>query len=165
MFYRFVQFYKAINPIITPDERTFVEATLSPLQTKLFYKQSQAEQRHALDVVMDLMSQSSIPQNELCSLFIAALLHDCGKSLFKMHIWQRVFIVCFYKMPLPLRKVICSNKNIFSKTIKLYKRHPYWGSILAKKAGVNCEIIALIKNHHEPDSDLGILLYDADNRN
>jgi HD-GYP domain-containing protein (c-di-GMP phosphodiesterase class II) len=169
MFYRFVQFYKAIHPKINPEEKTFVKKNLSPLQIKLFYRQSQVEQRHALDVANDLISQTisqlSISQTELTTLITAALLHDCGKSLFHIHIWQRIFIVLFFKMPFQMQKIICSKNNVFSRTIKLYKKHPHIGSHLAKKAGASSEITALIKYHHEPNSTLGLLLYNADNRN
>ncbi|ADY56489.1 hypothetical protein Sgly_2200 [Syntrophobotulus glycolicus DSM 8271] len=164
MFYRVIQLYKAVFPKITPKEKAFVEEILSPSQTNLFYQQSPVEQRHALDVAGDLPAQG-LSEDEFHTLMTAALLHDCGKSLFHLYLWQRVFIVLFFHLPFSLQERICLKKNLLTKTIRIHKRHPIWGSFLARKTGATPEVQHLIKHHHKPKSNLGLLLYHADNRN
>jgi len=170
MLYRVSQFFKAVRPQIRPEHYLWINDVLSDEESILFRKQPLADQRHALDVAVCIQSQ----KNELVSfhgrlifeyLLKAALLHDCGKFLFPLRLWQRIFIVMATYIPEQLSRHMIKKSNILGKTMIIYKSHPAWGSRLAAKAGSNKEILILIQNHHNPENSVQSILFEADNRN
>lgn len=169
MFYRLRQLYNALNPKIKEEELSWVERILSEKELLLFRKQVLTEQRHALDVAFDIISHRSeiillVGEQAYDNLLKAALLHDCGKSLVKLRLWQRVFIVVYDFLPLRTKYYITGMKNVFSKTIVIHKQHPAWGRRLGTKIGLNHEILKLIENHHTPGSRLEKIIAQADSR-
>ncbi|NLI93699.1 MAG: HD domain-containing protein [Peptococcaceae bacterium] len=168
MFYRIGQFCNALYPKIKTDEYVWLNSVLTPGELAIFYRQTLTEQRHALDVAMDIEEQ----KNELVERFgdvsyhcllHASLLHDCGKSLFRLRLWQRVAIVAVNYLPEKWKNHI-SKRGILGKTMVIYQQHPAWGKRLASKAGLDKEIQTLIENHHQPGSPMEKVLFQADNR-
>lgn len=169
MFYRLNQLYHALFAKVYPKEYTWLSEILTPQELILFGQQTLTEQRHALDVAYDIQKdQERIAKtfggNTYQDLLHAALLHDCGKSLHPLKLWQRIFIVIAGSLPLPWQNKIVSDKNIFGKTLIIHQQHSAWGKHLAAKAGVKEAIQVLIQNHHTPHGTLEELLYQADNR-
>ena len=161
--------YNAIIPKVNTDEISWLQQVLTEKEFELFRKQLITEQRHALDVGFDILSQKSELLNKVgnpayINLLKAALLHDCGKSLINVHLWQRVFIVIHSYFPDKIKEHISNQRNIFSNTIVIYKQHPSWGKHLAAKAGLNQEVQIMIENHHTPKDPLEKILFEADNR-
>ncbi|MDQ7096073.1 HD domain-containing protein [Desulfosporosinus sp. PR] len=164
MFYRIHQFAQAFFPRLHPSETLRATKILSPGARALFFRQSPAEQRHALSVAQSLMIyQEILSSSEYLDLITAALLHDCGKSLVTIRLWQRVFIVLMQQMPDPLWIRAEKGPALWSAPLKVAKRHPLWGANLARKAGLNPRICLLIREHHTPGTRLGCLLHKADN--
>lgn len=167
MFYRVRQFYQAFFPQITSKDLLLVHSFLPEAAVPLFKSQSLADQRHALDVAFDL---KHIPNNQNLNqnrnLIIAALLHDCGKTCYPLKIWQRVYIVLCARLPKNIQEFLLDLDYLrpFSMPLRLASEHPYWGADLAYEAGLNDEVVQLIRRHHTPHSDLEKLLYWADNR-
>lgn len=169
MFYRLKQLYNALNPKLKEEELAWVGQLLTEKELALFRKQVLTEQRHALDVALDIFFQKS---EIICNmgnaaydrLLKAALLHDCGKSLVKLHLWQRVFIVVYDYLPSKIKTYIGGSRNVFSKTIVIHKQHPVWGKHLGAKIGLDQEILKLIQNHHYPGTLLEKIIAEADNR-
>jgi hypothetical protein len=121
MIYRFKQLYNALFTKIEPDEYQWLSKILAPAELVLFRKQALPEQRHALDVAYDIMSrQEEIVKTYNLEIFenllLAALLHDCGKALVKLQLWQRIIIVAFSCLPPGLWHKIARQKNILGKT-------------------------------------------------
>jgi HD-like signal output (HDOD) protein len=169
MFYRLKQLFKALFGKVELHEYSWLERVLTPDELALFCKQTLTEQRHALDVANDILNHKAdiekvYGSNVYDDLLLAALLHDCGKSLIKLHLWQRIIIATFGYLPSKLREKIVNNNNFLSKTLIIYKQHPAWGKWLASKAKMNENIQELILNHHTPGNQLEQLLYEADNR-
>lgn len=156
MFYRIKQFYKALFPSISPGEMEWVARTLSAPAFSLFCKQALPEQRHALDVTKSLLSEIKtlvLSPDEYRNLITASLLHDCGKSLINLRLWQRILIVL--------------TNNWFchlSYTLNIAHKHAQWGELLAKEAGLNQQICLLIRQHHSPQTKLGKILQENDNK-
>lgn len=168
MFYRMMQLYHALFPSIKKNEYLWIEDVLTQKELILFKAQSLIEQRHALDVAYDIQKDKQSITKELgpftyACLIKAALLHDCGKSIFHLRIWQRVFIVLVSYAPLSAKGLL-NSKHILGKTLKIYHRHPVWGKRLALQAGVCIEVQELIKNHHLPLTAAEKILFTADNR-
>lgn len=168
MLYRIKQFYNALFPIIENYEYSWLKEIMPENQLALFHKQSPAEQRHSLDVAYEIIKQKrylvdSIGAESYNDLLLAALLHDCGKSLITLHLWQRAFIVCYDHLPLKLRYNIKNKNSIFSRTIMIFQNHSSWGKQLAAKAGANREVQKIIENHHSPTNLLEHIICRADN--
>ncbi|MDA8227356.1 MAG: HD domain-containing protein [Desulfitobacterium hafniense] len=165
MFYRAKQFYKALVPIISNTERAWVKDFLPHRAACLFFQQSLVEQRHALDVAFDIKEQSSfLPAKDLKTLLTAALLHDCGKSIIKIKLWHRIMAVILFKIPNLLRSKLLNHCVIFSLPMKIANHHPIWGEKLSKQAGVDKDVQVLIRQHHDPKTVLGEILYHIDSQ-
>ncbi len=169
MLYRLKQLYAAVFPQVKTQEYAWPALVLTSDELVLFSRQTLTEQRHALDVAADLQEQKEIllavyGESSYQNLLKAALLHDCGKSLFRLRLWQRIWIVISTYFPDHLPDILAKKRNILGKTLLIYKRHPVWGKRLAAKAGACPEIQALIENHHSPQKPLELVLSEADNR-
>ena len=165
MVYRLLQFAHAIFTHIDPKDIKWALKHLSPEASTLFLQQSLPDQRHAIDVTQSIIkARHSISINDFKNLVIASLLHDCGKSVISIRLWHRVFIVLIQKVPQFLRSRLESSHSVFSIPLKVYTRHALWGGYLAEQAGLNPEICQLIREHHNPKTNLGRLLEQADNK-
>jgi hypothetical protein len=168
MFYRITQFLQAVRPKLKAEEHAWLNTLLGPAERSLFYRQSLPEQRHALDVAKDLAGQVFLGENlgelDYQNLMKAALLHDCGKSLLKLRLWQRVAVVLLGLFSEEKQAALIKKRNIPGKILIIHKQHAAWGKRLAAKAGLNDEVQALIENHHAPVSTMSELLRQADNR-
>jgi len=164
MYYRVNQFTHAFFPRIDSSEIKWAVNNLSPQACSLFFKQSQPEQRHALDVAKSLINyQHDFTQADFQNLLTAALLHDCGKSVVSIRLWQRVFIVLMQKMPRPIWSYFEQGPAFLALPLKIATKHAIWGEALARKAGLDPNICHLIREHHTPQTDLGRILERADN--
>ena len=165
MIYRVLQFAHAIFPHVNPLEVKWALKHLSPEAAILFLQQSLPDQRHAIDVTQSIIKERHpVLIDDFKNLIIAALLHDCGKSMIFIHIWERVFIVLIQIIPQSLRSRLERGLSRFSFPLKVDTRHALWGSYLAKQAGLNPEVCQLIRDHHKPKTNLGRLLEQADNK-
>lgn len=166
MFYRVHQFLQAISPHLEASEISWALDNLTPEARSLFLKQSKSEQRHAIDVAQSLMSENkALTVRNFQILLVAALLHDCGKSLVRNCLWHRVFIVLMQKMPYSLWSRLERSRWVFATPLKTASLHALWGANLAKRAGLEPEICLLIHEHHKPNTELGRILERADNAN
>lgn len=160
MLYRVHQFWQALHPTIKKEELEWALSLLPACAVPLFKSQPLPEQRHALDVALDLWD-SSIQDSHL---LIAALLHDCGKCRHPLKVWERIFIVLLQKAPSQLWNALASSQSSISILLQTAEEHPHWGAIKALEIGLDPEIAKLIREHHNPNSEAGYLLYLADNR-
>lgn len=164
MFYRIHQFIKVIFPNIDPSEITWVLDNLPPEACSLFLKQSQSDQRHALDVAKSIMKEkNALSISNFQNLLVAALLHDCGKSKVCTRLWHRVFIVLMQKMPQSIWSRLERSHKVFATPLRTASQHAIWGGNLARRAGLNPVICLLIHEHHSPKTELGRILESADN--
>lgn len=166
MFYRIRQFNKALFPYVTIDEIQWLKQVLPAPALYLFLNQSKPEQRHALDVALSLKKYTnllSIEDNK--TLIAAALLHDCGKSVVKVRLWHRIFIVILQNFSAKIWAKLQNNDSPFSLPLRLASCHAEWGAKLAAEAGLDEQICQLISQHHHPQTILGQLLKFADDKN
>jgi putative nucleotidyltransferase with HDIG domain len=160
LFYRIKQFWHALCPLIHPEELDWVQRILPVCALPLFFNQSLPERRHAIDVAMDL----SLSYPEKHNLLIAALLHDCGKSQYKLKIWERIYIVLLQKASRKIWNLLLCSRPMLSCPLRTAQEHARWGAKMVQDIGLENEIVQLILYHHDPKTRDGQLLYDADNR-
>lgn len=169
MFYRIKQVYNAVFAKVEQNEYLWLGTVLNSKELALFHRQSLTEQRHAFDVAYDIQYNNQLlkkiyGEKNYEDILKASLLHDCGKSLIKLRLWQRIFIVILGYLPNEWKNKASKQRNIFGKTLMIYQLHPSWGKCLAKNAGTNEHVQCLILNHHTPVNPLDMTLYNADNR-
>lgn len=160
MIYRIRQFWQALNPRVSNQELQWALDILPTSAIPLFLDQSLTEQRHALDVALDLWSTA--PKNH--NLLIAALLHDCGKSRNTLKVWERIYIVLLQRAPRKVWNALLVAYPFLSSPLRTAQDHPTWGAELVRNKGLDREIVELIHDHHFPMTWEGRLLYEADNR-
>lgn len=166
MFYRLHQFWQALFPQILPTETAWLEKNLDLAALSLFKAQSLADQRHALDVARSVaIYQAALPKEEYNSLLLAALFHDCGKSLTTVRLWHRVFIVLAHKLPVKVRSFLENGSTPLAEPLNMAAHHAILGAELAAKVGFDQQTCSLILQHHNPKSKLGTMLAEADNAN
>ncbi|NMA68606.1 MAG: HD domain-containing protein [Desulfitobacterium sp.] len=161
MLYRVRQVWKALYPKITPEEISWAAQILPCNAFTLFQTQSLTEQRHGLDVALDLATKGIEDQN----LLIAALIHDCGKIKYPLALWERILIVFLQKASPFWRETLLKRIPFLQNTWEIAEMHPQWGAELASQYEINPLVVDLIRQHHSPISPEGIILYEADNRN
>lgn len=160
MLYRIRQFRHAIFPKIKSEELQWAISLLPSCSVPLFKAQSPPEQRHALDVALDLWGSGVKTPH----LLIAALLHDCGKTKYPLKVWERITIVLLQKAPQRIWNYLLHSSSLFSAPLRTAQEHPHWGAEMASEIGLDPLVVELIREHHTPSSQEGYLLSAADNR-
>ena len=87
--YRVRQFFLAMRPAVDPQDFEHAHSVLTPAQMALFTGMQSSEQAHAMSVYRQLVAQGETSPD----LLAAALLHDVGKSLSPLRLWDRILIV------------------------------------------------------------------------
>jgi exopolyphosphatase/pppGpp-phosphohydrolase len=151
--YRVRQFYLALRGATDPRDLERARSVLTPAQVALFSGMQSSEQAHAVSVYHQLVAQGETSSD----LLAAALLHDVGKSLSPLRLWERVLIVLARAfLPAQSRRW----GNLPGQEIRGWRRafvvaeqHPTWGATLAAEGGASPRLVALIRQHQEPASN------------
>ena len=143
--HRASQFWHALLAPKEGVETRAIQPYLSPTQIVLFRWMHPSEQSHAFQVLNRLKEAGHDDTN----LLTAALLHDIGKILSPLSIWERVEIVL--------------GKHFFPQAVKHWsagqahglhpfvvaEHHPAWWASLAAQTGASAQAVSLISRHHE----------------
>jgi hypothetical protein len=145
--YRARQFFLALGAALgvapAPEAIALAEQILTPAQLALFRRMSRSEQAHSLIVLQKLTAQNERDPN----LLTAALLHDVGKTLAPLRLWQRVIVVLGQTFfPRQARHWgEAPGKGPFVTAAQ----HPAWGAQLAAQAGCSPTIVQIILHHQD----------------
>jgi len=150
--YRVRQFFLALRTDVDPQDLEQTRLVLSPAQVQLFAGMQPSEQAHALSVYRQLAAQGETSSD----LLVAALLHDVGKCLSPLHLWDRVLIV-LARVVFPVqsrRWGALPDYEIkgWRRAFVVAEQHPAWGARLAAEAGASPRTVTLIRLHQEPAS-------------
>ena len=165
IFYRTRQFWSALWVRPVPADFTLTSRALTPALMALFLKMQPSEQSHSLGVLQKLVEQGENHPD----LWVAALLHDVGKSRYPLHVWERVVIV-LGKALFPARVKDWGSdspgaeeartgpqawrrqgwrRQSWRRPFIVAEKHPVWGAELASQAGASSLATALIRRHQE----------------
>jgi hypothetical protein len=147
--YRTRQFWNALPVPRKPVETSALLPHISPTQITLFRRMQRSEQTHALHV-LNLLKAAGQTAPDLLS---AALLHDVGKVLFPLSLFDRVLIVlgkAFF--PRQTRRWSKGTPEKYRLPFVVAARHPEWGADLAGQAGASPRTMELIRHHQDPPS-------------
>lgn len=123
---------------------------LPPRLWALFQQQSRADQAHALAVwraVRGAGGDRVVQQ--------AALLHDVGKAQARLSLAQRVIAVLGRALfPRRARGPWAQGApRGWRRAFVVAEQHPRWGAILARRAGADPRVVALIAHHQDATPD------------
>jgi hypothetical protein len=145
---------------------------LSPAQFALFRQMSRGEQLHSLQVLRDVLAQGEPVPDDLA---VAALLHDAGKSRYRMAVWQKTIPVLVHAVsPALCRRLASSDeKRWLTRPFVVNGQHPIWSAELLAKTGASERLIWLVRHHADklelweghPYQPLLARLHRADNAN
>lgn len=163
LLYRARQFRLALCGPWPPVSDETLSPYLSPPLMAIFRRMTPAEQAHALSVFQRLQ-QAGYDQPDLLA---AALLHDVGKSLSPLSVWDRVLIVLTKRFfPRQVQRWSEQSSHPLCRPFVVAARHPAWGADLAAAAGASPRTCDLIRSHQDNsilDDPLLAALQQADN--
>ncbi len=144
--YRTRQFWHALTARVDGEDLWEIQTALTPALQELFYRLQAGEQAHSLWVFRRLRGQNETHAD----LMTAALLHDVGKSLHPLGLWERVEIVLARKIaPQAVERWGNASPVGWRKPFVVAAQHPAWGAELAQQAGATPLAAALIRRHQE----------------
>ncbi|MBN1535855.1 MAG: HD domain-containing protein [Anaerolineales bacterium] len=150
--YRSGQFWQALLVSPSADDMELVRSILPSEQWQLFKKMSPAEQVHCIKTARCLIKK----EHRQPDLLAAALLHDVGKTVYPLRLWERVWLVIgntfFPKWTARWRRetdFAALNENYWQRVFVVFHRHAGWGADLAKQAGASPLCVNLIRRHQD----------------
>ena len=158
--YRSRQFW---NALLSPSKRVPSEALLPHLnsaQLILFRRMQPAEQVHAYQIFKRLETAGQTTPD----LLTAALLHDVGKILVPLSIFDRIVIVLgSHLFRRAAQRWAEGTPHGWRLPFVVAEHHAGWGADLANQAGATALTVELIRRHHDrpvqnPDSHTEHLL-------
>jgi hypothetical protein len=110
-----------------------------------------SEQAHSIRVMRALISKGeALPEAYRHDVLVAGLLHDAGKSLHPLRIWERVWIVLFRRLfPERVRQLGEGTPSGWRRAFVVAERHPEWGAQMAAQAGSSALAVSLIRRHQD----------------
>ena len=153
--YRAGQFFRAVAALAAGDlpeqDRALVTEVLPADLHVLFFRMALNDQRHSLKVYRLLRSQEHAEGD----LLRAALLHDCGKALGRIALWQRVALVLVRAArPALLDRLAgpdaSSSDRSWWYVFYIQREHARLGADLASQAGASPATVACIRRHETP---------------
>jgi len=151
MLYRTRQFWQVVGRRRTDSDLELAESVLTPAEYDLFQQMSRSDQAHSIRVLRFLLEKGQHQPD----LLKAALLHDVGKSIFPLHIWERVIIV-LSKAIIPKKVSVWGSSPMdedqgfmcWRRGFIVSEQHPEWGAQMAAEASVSALTRTLIRYHH-----------------
>ncbi len=152
LLYRTRQFWMALKPATPHADLEILVTLLNGEQMALFQRMQSSEQAHSLRVLRALLERGE-QDKDLC---VAAVLHDIGKTRYRLRIWERIWIV--------LTQAACpecvqrwgqdrvgqlGTVAWWRRAFEVAAQHPRWGAEMAAEAGVSLLAVELIRRHQE----------------
>jgi|CXWL01.1.fsa_nt_gi hypothetical protein len=155
--HRIRQFFGALRPRVTVEERREAYNWLTESQRKLFETMMLRDQQHGV-IVLRRVRQASAGDDR--SLFAAALLHDCGKG--RVALWQRaVHVMLAASWPSLDGRIASETGAGWRRAFWRLRYHPDIGADLAVRAGSDAEIVRLIREQDAPRADERLAMLQA----
>ena len=155
--HRIRQFFGALRPRVTADERREAYCWLTDAERGLFETMTRRDQQHGI-IVLRRVRQASAGDD--APLFAAALLHDCGKG--RVALWQRAVHVMLAAFWARLDDRIASEDGAgWRRAFWRLRYHPDIGADLAVRAGSDAETVRLIREQDAPRADERLAMLQA----
>jgi hypothetical protein len=122
------------------------EQYLSAMQMALFRQMGRSEQLHSLNVLRSVLAQSAQTPHDLA---VAALMHDVGKSRYKLAVWQKTVSVLVKKFlrGASARLAAYNQLTFWNAPFVVRQWHPKWSAELLAEIGSTEGVIWLAEHH------------------
>jgi putative nucleotidyltransferase with HDIG domain len=146
---RMRQGLRALAAWFLPIDDAAAQAVLSPRLFQLYGTMRRGERQHSLNVLATLRQAG----HDDPTLLAAALLHDVGKTRAPFYLPERVLVLVWKFAPaVALRLGQQERLSWWRRPFMISVQHPTWGAEMAKAAGADPELIALISAHQDKAS-------------
>ncbi|MCJ7550945.1 MAG: HD domain-containing protein [Anaerolineae bacterium] len=170
--HRVSQFARAFGGALQPVDMEYAGARLggdlrSAGLLALFSSMPRAEQHHGTHICR-VLEQQGFSDGDLLA---AALLHDVGKTVAPLRLWERVSVVLVERLAprlaaewadVPAGELVPVGVR---RGFVVSRHHSAWGADLAARAGASPRTMDWIRKHHDPvdaGDPLLLALQDAD---
>ena len=143
---RLGQGLRALFAFATPIDLRLAEAHLSAAEFAAYLNMARAEQLHSLNVLRTLLEAEEVVPRALA---VAALLHDAGKSRYRLNVWQKtVYVLASRLLPGLARQLAQSeNLNPWNAAFVVGAHHPRWSGEILRGCGSDALAVWLVENH------------------
>lgn len=150
LLYRITQFLSAIFSRLDAVQMDRVKQVLNPDQVGLFIQLQNSEQIHAFKIFEEI-DKLGITNTDHLKI---ALLHDIGKIVHPLSIFERVMIVVWKKIyPHGMDNLKESDLKGWKRGLVIAKKHPAWGADLVSNTSVSENFVDIIRYHHSDEID------------
>lgn len=149
--YRASQFLRALNARPDPEIQALAEMHLPLSLRELFREQLPSDMAHSLRVYETLLSRGASHPD----LLSAALLHDVGKTLHPLRIWERGLVVLGgWLLPSSALRWGEGRPMGWRRPFVVAVQHPVWGAEMVQRRGGTELLANIIRRHqsHIPES-------------
>ena len=142
--YRARQFWNAYRAAPSQQDLDEVREILNAGEMGLFEGMQPSEQAHSITVMRRLRDDDPAEHD----LLVAALLHDVGKSLYPLRVWERVLIVLVEATsPGLLARWGDGEPRGWRRPFVVARQHPKWGADMAAHHAATPLAVELIRQH------------------
>lgn len=134
---------------VQPVDRNLAADHLSPELLALFDGLQRGEQLHSLNVLRGVLAQGPAPREVVA----AGLLHDVGKTRYRLRTWQKTYAVLVRALfPALARRWKNGNaRHFWVRPFVVTEQHPAWSAELLAQAGAP-ETVIWLAAHHADDA-------------
>ncbi len=153
--HRLRQFLGALRPHVSAEQRAGAYRYLNDAQRSVFESMTLRDQQHGIEVLSGVTNSTS---TEDPALFVAALLHDCGKG--HVRLWQRVgFVLLAVAAPWLLTKIAVEHGSAWRQAFWRLLHHPELGARIVAATGADADTVRMIRDQDAsgPDARLALL--------
>lgn len=146
---RLRQVVRAIGAFAQPVDHALARRYLTPEQHALFCRMTRSEQLHSLRVLRAVLAQSGETPPALA---VAALLHDVGKTRYRLNLFERALPVVVKKLAPRLEAQLSAQETPegWHAPFVVRRHHPKWGAAMLCQTMCNKHAVWLVARHADP---------------